>query len=108
MDLAVPFVSVAIVISVAFGIFSQLTPAMWFSWHPVLMTLGMPGLMLLGRWSYVLDESWGLDKQARRVAHRALMGSAAIFSIMGYACVLIAHSTNGKKRYFGYDFVAKA
>jgi len=54
---------------------------------------------------YALDPSWGLDKPARRVAHRAFMGSAAIVMICGYVCIIVAHSTGGKRSYFGYDFV---
>jgi hypothetical protein len=51
-----------------------------------------------------MDSSWGMDMQARRVAHRALMGTGAIVMIIAYVFMLVAHSTNGKREYLGYDF----
>lgn len=104
LDHTVAIIASGIVIVVAFGIFSKIPPSVWFAWHPVLMTLAFPCLMVGGRWMYALDSSWGLDKNQRRVGHRALMGSGAIAMIFGYICILVAHSTGGQSSYFGYDF----
>jgi len=106
MDFAVTGVTSGIVIVVAIGMFvvTGVPASGWFGWHPVLMTAAFACLMPSGRWIYGLDASWGADQQKKRVAHRAVMGSAAILMLLGYVCILVAHSTGGQKSYFGYDF----
>lgn len=94
---------VAIVVLVATNIFANMSPKMWFSWHPVLMTLAFPCMMTLGRWSYKADPSWGAEeKKTRRTAHGIIMGSATIIAVVGYLCIFMAHLA--KKSFFGYDF----
>eukprot|EP00929_Paragymnodinium_shiwhaense_P100664 TRINITY_DN63174_c0_g1_i3.p1 TRINITY_DN63174_c0_g1~~TRINITY_DN63174_c0_g1_i3.p1 ORF type:complete len:230 (+),score=28.30 TRINITY_DN63174_c0_g1_i3:117-806(+) len=82
----------------------------WFGWHPVLTTLAFPGLMLLGRWSYISDSVPGTDglsaadgkKQARRPLHRFVMSLAAIVALLGYLAIFMAHLPKGQ--FLGYDF----
>lgn len=71
-----------------------------FSWHPVLMGVAFPCLMVLGRWSYI-TQTLG-DKPAQRSVHRIFMMSAAVAAIAGYVCIFLAHAPSQK--FFGYDF----
>lgn len=75
----------------------------WFSWHPVLMSLAFPCLMVLGRWTYVADTTlWGSDKTTRRILHKAIMGTAAGVALIGYLCIFMSHLPKGQ--FLGYDF----
>lgn len=76
-----------------------------FGWHPVLMTMAFPCLMVLGRMAYLADDLLGLprsDKPARRLVHRACMVSAALVMLGGYLCIFIAHWPT--RQFLGYDF----
>jgi len=99
--LAVPVLTVV-------GMFTQVQgggkkPNEWFPWHPILMALAFPCLMVLGRWSYKADASWGLpDIQSRRLLHRTFMVLAAGVAIVGYLCIFMSHLE--MHSFFGYDF----
>jgi len=91
----------------AFGIFGPVTgggmdPKGWFPWHPVLMSLSFPCLMLLGRWSYIAGDR-PLDSQ--RKLHALLMALATIAMLIGYLAIFQSHLELGK--FFGYDFKKK-
>lgn len=112
LDLLVVAIAVGIALLVSAGMFSNMTggglkPAMWFAWHPVLMTVAFPCLMTLGRWSYVSDDSWGVEgKPARRILHGSLMGMASVTALIGYVCIFMAHLA--KQSFFGYNFATDA
>ncbi|CAE6964394.1 unnamed protein product [Symbiodinium natans] len=71
-----------------------------FAWHPILMSIAFPCLMVLGRWAYVTDliEEKGL----RRTLHGSIMALAALVALGGYAAMFKAHWPI--KQYFGYNF----
>eukprot|EP00930_Biecheleria_cincta_P040249 TRINITY_DN27595_c0_g1_i2.p1 TRINITY_DN27595_c0_g1~~TRINITY_DN27595_c0_g1_i2.p1 ORF type:complete len:223 (-),score=29.22 TRINITY_DN27595_c0_g1_i2:127-795(-) len=71
-----------------------------FSWHPILMGVAFPCLMVLGRWSYI-SKTLG-DKASQRSVHRAFMSAAAVAAIAGYVCIFLSHLP--AKKFFGYDF----
>mmetsp|Transcript_28201 Transcript_28201/g.52926 ORF Transcript_28201/g.52926 Transcript_28201/m.52926 type:complete len:220 (-) Transcript_28201:242-901(-) len=71
-----------------------------FAWHPILMSIAFPCLMVLGRWVYVTDLI--ANKDQRRRLHRALMSLAALVALGGYAAMFKAHWPI--KQYFGYNF----
>lgn len=80
----------------------NMSPASWFPWHAVLMTLAFPCLMTIGRWSYVGDSAWAGDAWSRRRIHGAFMTLAAAAMLMGYLCIFQAHLPN--KQFLGYNF----
>jgi len=108
LDVFVAVVSIGVALLVAAGMFSNMEGggkplAGWFGWHPVLMTAAFPCLMTMGRWSYLSDDSWGLEgKASRRVLHGSLMGAASVTAIVGYVCIFMAHIM--KHSFFGYNF----
>ena len=71
-----------------------------FTWHPILMSVAFPCLMMLGRWAYVSDELY--DKDKKRSLHRSLMMLATLFGFAGYVAIFLAHLPN--KTFFGYNF----
>ena len=62
--------------------FSGMALSSTFTWHPILMSIGFPCLMMLGRWAYVSDEIG--DKETQRSVHRGLMMLATLIAIAGY------------------------
>jgi len=107
-DIMVIAVSFMIPLLVALGMLSKaFTPSpmpvsIWFTWHPILMSLAFPCLMTLGRWTYLMDPSWGLDKEDRRQLHRAIMLAAVFILIVAYLCIFMAHLPG--LMFFGYNF----
>ena len=71
-----------------------------FAWHPILMSIAFPCLMVLGRWAYV-TESLG-DKQEQRSAHRGLMMLSSTVGILAYVAIFMAHVKTPS--FFGYNF----
>ncbi|CAJ1395854.1 unnamed protein product [Effrenium voratum] len=71
-----------------------------FTWHPILMSIGFPCLMMMGRWAYVTD-SLG-DKEQQRSVHGTIMALATLAAVAGYVCIFLAHVT--KRSFFGYNF----
>ncbi|CAE7736216.1 unnamed protein product, partial [Symbiodinium pilosum] len=71
-----------------------------FAWHPILMSIAFPCLMVLGRWAYVTDLIE--DKSTRRIVHGSLMSLAALVALGGYVAMFKAHWPI--KQYFGYNF----
>eukprot|EP00439_Symbiodinium_sp_Y106_P073932 s989_g14.t1 len=95
-------------LSVIFGLLSHhpgggLTLDKAFAWHPILMSIAFPGLMVLGRWVYVTDiiEEKGL----RRALHGSIMAFAALVALGGYVAMFKAHWPI--KQYFGYNFTTQ-
>lgn len=74
-----------------------------FAWHPILMSVAFPCLMMLGRWAYVSDEIG--DKETQRSVHRGLMMLATFIGIAGYVMIFMAHLP--LKTFFGYNFSTK-
>ncbi|CAE7844426.1 unnamed protein product, partial [Symbiodinium sp. KB8] len=74
-----------------------------FAWHPILMSIAFPCLMVLGRWVYVTDiiEEKGL----RRALHGSIMAVAALVALGGYVAMFKAHWPI--KQYFGYNFTTQ-
>eukprot|EP00448_Togula_jolla_P020705 CAMPEP_0170583960 /NCGR_PEP_ID=MMETSP0224-20130122/8430_1 /TAXON_ID=285029 /ORGANISM="Togula jolla, Strain CCCM 725" /LENGTH=222 /DNA_ID=CAMNT_0010907355 /DNA_START=56 /DNA_END=724 /DNA_ORIENTATION=- len=111
-DILVALVAVAVPLTVYYGMFGNIAGGKmeysnWFSWHPIFMALAFPGMMTLGRWSYMVDASWSkLEKGTRRKAHAVAMGLAVLFAAVGYLCVFKAHLPKGQ--FFGYDFQLSA
>mmetsp|Transcript_81191 Transcript_81191/g.263144 ORF Transcript_81191/g.263144 Transcript_81191/m.263144 type:complete len:235 (+) Transcript_81191:98-802(+) len=108
-DVAALSASAALAIAIAAAIFGHgqgggLPVSGWFSWHPVLMTMAFPGLMSIGRLSYVADSSWpGLEsKENRRKIHRIIMSLSVLAMLGGYLCIFKAHWP--AQKFFGYDF----
>lgn len=108
MDVVAVTLAVALVLVTSFGMFGDVQgghqpSTAWIAWHAVLMSLGFPCLMVMGRWVYVADESiLGSSKGARRQVHRALMMLAVSVVLVGYVCIFKAHLPSQK--FFGYDF----
>ena len=71
-----------------------------FTWHPILMSVAFPCLMMLGRWAYVSDEMG--DKERQRSLHRIFMMLAAVVALGGYVAIFLAHLP--LKTFFGYNF----
>lgn len=96
---------VALVICVSLAMFGQHPGGnqgitSWVAWHAILMTLGFPGLMTLGAWSY---RSHNVEsKTTRRQLHMLLMVMAIAVALAGYLCIFISHLQLHK--FFGYDF----
>ncbi|CAK9042799.1 unnamed protein product [Durusdinium trenchii] len=60
-----------------------------FTWHPILMSVAFPCLMMLGRWAYVSDEIG--DKEQQRSLHRIFMMLASLIAVGGYVAIFMAH-----------------
>lgn len=106
-DCGVALLAAAAVLATSVGMFGDvrgggLPPTAWIAWHAVLMVLGFPCLMLLGRWTYLADGSVLEGKAARRQAHRTLMILAVLAVLGGYLSVFLAHWPT--KQFFGYSF----
>lgn len=80
--------------------------AVAFTWHPILMTLGIPVLMVLGRWSYIAgntkDDSFEEVLGSRRHLHRRINTIATLVTMGGYIAILVADIPAG--HVLGYDF----
>jgi len=105
IDVCALLCGVAMVAVTIYGMFGPVTggrmsPSSWFSWHPVLMSLAFPCLMMFGRYSYLVSGEHMM--QRRRLAHRIFMTSVLVAMLLGYLCVFLAHLP--KRRFFGYDF----
>mmetsp|Transcript_111818 Transcript_111818/g.193872 ORF Transcript_111818/g.193872 Transcript_111818/m.193872 type:complete len:226 (+) Transcript_111818:93-770(+) len=107
-DIIVIAACVGMVVLICYGMFGKITgggmdPSIAFPWHPVLMTTAFISFMVMGRWSYCADPSWGLEgKPERRRMHAVLMGLAVFAAIGGYVCIFLAHWP--QKQFFGYNF----
>lgn len=93
-------ISSVVAVMVMFG----LPKAVWFIWHPILMTMGFAAMMSIGRRVYHIDMS-DMAKPARRRLHAALMVCAAFSVLVGYVCIFMAHLP--MEQFFGYDFKKK-
>lgn len=99
---------VAVVALVAVGMFGEVTGGglprhIAFPWHPVLMSLAFPCLMVLGRLSYLSNPDYGPKApECRRSLHGLIMVCAVLAALAGYRCIFIAHLP--AKNFFGYDF----
>mmetsp|Transcript_132517 Transcript_132517/g.258142 ORF Transcript_132517/g.258142 Transcript_132517/m.258142 type:complete len:233 (-) Transcript_132517:489-1187(-) len=108
LDVVVLVVALAIPALVTLGMLSKaFTPSpmpasIWFTWHPILMSLAFPCLMTLGRWTYMMDPSWGMEKQSIRHLHRALMLAAVGILLVAYLCIFMSHLPG--LMFFGYNF----
>mmetsp|Transcript_23208 Transcript_23208/g.43625 ORF Transcript_23208/g.43625 Transcript_23208/m.43625 type:complete len:216 (-) Transcript_23208:62-709(-) len=71
-----------------------------FTWHPILMSLAFPCLMVLGRWAYV-SESVG-EKPQQRSVHRSFMMLSATAGVAGYVMIFLSHVKTPS--FFGYNF----
>lgn len=71
-----------------------------FTWHPILMSVAFPCLMMLGRWAYVSDEIG--DKEQQRSLHRIFMMLASLIAVGGYVAIFMAHLP--LHTFFGYNF----
>eukprot|EP00747_Dinoflagellata_sp_TGD_P181774 gnl/TRDRNA2_/TRDRNA2_35717_c0_seq1.p1 gnl/TRDRNA2_/TRDRNA2_35717_c0~~gnl/TRDRNA2_/TRDRNA2_35717_c0_seq1.p1 ORF type:complete len:244 (+),score=35.07 gnl/TRDRNA2_/TRDRNA2_35717_c0_seq1:50-733(+) len=106
LDCGVIAACLATPIAVIVGLFANIPggnmPAhIWFTWHPILMSIAFPCLMVCGRWAYI-GELWGPSKAVRRSIHRATMVLATVAMIVGYIAIFIAHWP--KRQFFGYQF----
>lgn len=78
----------------------------WFGWHPVLMIISYPCLMVLGRYAYAVEPSFGLEtKESRRMMHLVLMVLATAAALGGYVAIYKAHVP--MKKFGGYHFDTK-
>lgn len=108
IDIVIIAACVGMAVLICYGMFGKLTgggmdPGIAFPWHPVLMTTAFMCFMVMGRWSYCADPSWGLEgKPERRRMHALMMGLAVLGAIGGYVCIFNAHWKT--KQYFGYNF----
>lgn len=94
--------AVVVVALMGYSIWSTMPPSVVFSWHPVLMTVAFPCLMMSGQWMYALDPSWGLDKPSRRWFHRGFMIAGVTAMLAGYICILQANLS--EHVLLGYNF----
>lgn len=102
--LAVAFPALVTVVLLDGDFQGHSSPRVWFAWHPILMSIAFPCLMVLGRWSYVAGAAdWGVEsKGAQRILHGIFMSTATVVMLAGYLCIVFAHYPN--KQYFGYNF----
>eukprot|EP00927_Polykrikos_kofoidii_P062632 TRINITY_DN57436_c0_g1_i1.p1 TRINITY_DN57436_c0_g1~~TRINITY_DN57436_c0_g1_i1.p1 ORF type:complete len:326 (+),score=23.87 TRINITY_DN57436_c0_g1_i1:79-1056(+) len=105
-DLVVACVCSSVVVLVGIGMWGDVVgglipPAVWFGWHPVLMTTSFMFLMVLGRYSYVAGPS-PAPKTVTRPLHQVTMITAVIVMLMGYFAIFKAHEP--ARIYFGYNF----
>merc|ERR1712137_1314379 len=75
---------------------------MGFTYHPILMSIGFPCLMVLGRWLYVIGAKHSIEIGTVRVSHAIVMAIAAFVMLGGYLCIFMAHLEKGQ--FFGYNF----
>lgn len=80
--------AVVVVVLISYNMWSMMPPSVLFSWHPVLMTVAFPCLMMSGQWMYAVDPSWGLDKPSKRLYHRGFMLVGMVAMVAAYICIL--------------------
>lgn len=103
----VPVLGVLVALLVVLGMLGpfaggSMSLSVWFTWHPILMSLAFPCLMVSGKWVYVA-EGYG-ETSERRSAHRVIMVLAWASTVVGYFAIFVAHLP--KRQFFGYDFIA--
>mmetsp|Transcript_40789 Transcript_40789/g.89172 ORF Transcript_40789/g.89172 Transcript_40789/m.89172 type:complete len:229 (-) Transcript_40789:71-757(-) len=75
----------------------------YYGWHPVMMVLGGPCLMTMGRWVYLAGKdphAEGPASKCRQNVHLVLMVFSCLSVMLGYAAIILCHPNQA----FGYNY----